>query len=460
MEKEKTMKYLEFIDNDDLPVNTIQGLLTFEVGGKDVCLAKSISCYGPAKVRVPRHAFTDKQIKDMGLKVVSASGSLLKASKIKSRFLLNSKFAVRKNQQDAHKAMLHHYVNDKSFTHSIPCGGVLNLACGKGKTFLGLCLAQGLGFKTIIVSPQKAHLENWKLELEKFFDFEGTTGWIQGKKREWDADIIFATVQTLANMVDKGERIPEDIGLAIYDECHGMSALHFAKAADIFGGHRLGLSATPNRTDKNEGIFLAHLGPVFYSDVTQDLIPTVRVVDTELFVKEKDHKEFIDKGKNLNLNLIRSWLSKNKDRNTMILEHINKALKDGRTVYVLSHLVEHIEELAKSFPGASVIHGKTKSEDRLKLLNTGKIVFATIQIGKEAYNRKELDTLFLVTPFAAHAHAAIAYEQSVGRIQRRCQGKKDPEVYLFLDASIGMCKGLIMSLIRHSKKKGYKIEYE
>ena len=155
---------------------------------------------------------------------------------------------------------------------------------------------------------------------------------------------------------------------------------------------------------------------------------------------------------------MRSWLVQDEDRNLLIVEEIQRCLKEGRTVYVLSHSVEHIETLAKSFPGSSVIHGGTKSKDRLPLLNNGKVVFATIQIGKEAYNRKELDTLFLVTPFAAHKHAAIAFEQSVGRIQRECPGKKDPEVYLFMDSAISICKGLIMSLITHSKRKGYKVE--
>lgn len=453
------MKYLEIINKDNI-APTIRGLLTFEINGKDVCLAKNINTYGSSKIRVPRHAFTDKQIKDMGLAVVTKTHSgkhSISTSAIQNNFSLKSKYSIRENQEEAANAMLSHYLNTKAVL--CPAGGVLNLACGKGKTFLGLYLASSLGRKTVIVSPQKAHLENWKLELEKFFDFEGTTGWIQGKKREWDADIIFATVQTLANMVDKGEAIPDDIGLAIYDECHGMSALHFAKAADIFGGHRLGLSATPNRTDKNEGIFLAHLGPVFYSDTTQDLMPTVKIIDTAVFVKRADEKKFIDKGRNLNLNLIRSWLSVQEDRNELIVEEIERCLKEGRTVYVLSHLVEHIETLAKSFPNSSVIHGGTKSEDRLKLLNTGKVVFATIAIGKEAYNRKDLDTLFLVTPFAAHKHAAIAFEQSVGRIQRECEGKKDPEVYLFMDSSIKMCKGLIMSLRNYSIKKGYKVTY-
>lgn len=447
------MKNLHVQKTKSLPVDTIKGLLTFEVNGQDVCLVQNKTLH----LEVPRHAFTEKQIKDMNLSILP---QIYKhPTRMSCDFSLKSGFSLRNNQQDAYDAMVTKYSSavGKAGLHE---GGVLNLACGKGKTFLGLCLSSTLKVKTIIVSPQKAHLENWKLELEKFFDFNGTTGWIQGKTREWDADIIFATVQTLANMVDKGEEIPHDIGLAIYDECHGMSALHFSKAADIFRGHRLGLSATPNRTDKNEGIFLAHLGKVFYSDVTQDLLPTVKVINTGIFVKDEDKKSFMDTGKNVNLNLIRSWLANNAERNTLIVEEIKKCLSDGRTVYVLSHSVDHIKTLSESFPGSSVIHGGTKSEDRLPLLNKGNIVFATIQIGKEAYNRKELDTLFLVTPFAARNHAAIAFEQSVGRIQRECKGKKAPVVYLFKDSDIQMCTALISTLVRYSKKKGYGIEYE
>ena len=453
MEEKERMKNLHIQKTKTLPVDTICGLLTFEINGQDVCLVRNKTRY----LEVPRHAFTNKQLQDMQL---STLPHLLKhAARVTCNFSLKSGFSIRANQQDAYDAMVTKYssVVGKTGLHE---GGVLNLACGKGKTFLGLCLSSTLRVKTIIVSPQKAHLENWKLELEKFFDFDGTTGWIQGKKREWDADIIFATVQTLANMVDKGEAIPDDIGLAIYDECHGMSAMHFAKAANIFGGHRLGLSATPNRTDKNEGIFLAHLGPVFFSDIEQDLSPLIKIVDTDVFVSEAAEKSFIDKGRNINLNLIRSWLAENKDRNLLIVDTIRDCLKEGRTCYVLSHTVNHVEELAKHFPGASVIHGGTKSEDRLPLLNKGNIVFATIAIGKEAYNRKELDTLFLVTPFAAHAHSAIAFEQSVGRIQRACPNKKDPVVYIFRDSTIGMCKGLVASLVKHARKKNYEVQYE
>lgn len=440
-----------FLPEDNIYPPSIMGALTFTFGDQSVCIAEEIE----GGVLVPRHSFSDKQLKNMGFFTIE--DWVHESAPITAEFTVKTGFGLRDSQKEAWLALQKQF---KVGEEDACVGGVLQLACGKGKTYLGLRLAQELKRKTIIVSPQKAHLDNWKGEIEKFFDFKGTIGLVQGQSRGWDCDIVLATIQTLARCVDKGEVIPEDIGLAIYDECHGMSALHFSKAANLFPCRRLGLSATPNRTDMNEGVFLSHLGQVFFTDVSQDLLPTVVVFDTGVFVSEADKAAFVDKSQNINLNLIRSWLAVNEDRNFWIKKKIDECLAEGRTLYVLSHSVEHIEILSKSYPGASIIHGGTKSEDRLTLLNTGKLVFATVAIGKEAYNRADLDTLFLLTPMAAHSHAAIAFEQSVGRIQRACEGKKDPKVYLFKDSEIVMSKGLTMSLVRHSKKKGYAIVYE
>ena len=427
-------------------IEPLKGAFTFEVGGKDVCLVtKHCNEY-----RLPRCALSKEDMKKLGVQsyVVRPAPAKFSSGLLKPK----KGISLRDDQKDAWKATT-------DLIDQGALGGVLNLACGKGKTFLGLMAASYIGGKTLIVSPQRAHLDNWKSELVKFFDFKGTTGWVQGKKREWDSDIVFATVQTLASLVDKKEDVPDDFATIIFDECHGMSALHFSKAANMFSGFRLGLSATPNRTDRNEGIFLSHIGKVYFSDVTQQLLPVVKIVETAVFVPEKERKKFVDKGKNINLNLIRSWMATHKERNEVICDEIKKAAKEGRKIYVLSHIVEHIEELSKQFPKSTVIHGGIKSEDRLKLLNGSDIVFATIAIGKEAYNRAELDTLFLLTPFAAHKHAAIAYDQSVGRIQRTFPGKKHPEVFLFYDSDIPQAKALIMSLIRHSKRKKWEVKW-
>jgi superfamily II DNA or RNA helicase len=393
---------------------------------------------------VPRATFTEDQLTDLEIDVIDHTPRTYPTIPLVPK----PEFDFREDQIPAWDAL-------KKTT-----GGILNLACGKGKTVLGWRLAAELRVPTLIVSPQSAHLENWEAELHRFFDFRGSLGWIRGSQMNYKSDIVLCTVQTLAKRAQDGS-LPSDFadqfGLVIYDECHCMSANFFVNAADVCSGLRIGLSATPVRTDRNEGVFFAHLGKVFYSDTTQDLRPTIELVETGIFVREDDLNHMRDSIGQLNVPRIHRWLAENEERTQIICETIDKCLAEGRKVYALSHSVGHVEELHRRYPNSTLIHGKVASDERLDRLNGSDLVFATMGVGKEAYNRKDLDTLLLLTPFAAHSHAAIAFDQSVGRIQRHHPGKKDPRVYLFLDSDIDMCRGMIFSLVAHAKKKGFPI---
>jgi superfamily II DNA or RNA helicase len=395
---------------------------------------------------VPLHSFTEEQLIGFGC---SPCIDLRPKSFQRVSIRPKESFSLRENQEDAWDALR----KAKK--------GILNLGCGRGKTVLGWLKASHEQAPTLIVSPQKAHLENWLIELEQFFDFSGTVGWVQSKKFQFDADICLATVQTLARRAEEG-RLPREFltrfGLVIYDECHCMAAEVFSKAADVGSGVRIGLSATPNRTDRCEGIFLSHLGPVFHSDIRQDLSPTFYVIDTGLFIRDSEYRRMVDKGGQVNVGLIRKELARNPDRNALIRQVIDSCMSEGRTLYVLSHSVDHVKLLHSVYPDSSLIHGGVKSDSRLEQLHGSDLVFATIGVGKEAYNRKDLDTLLLLTPFAARSHSAITLQQSVGRIQRSHPGKKDPRVFLFLDSNIDLCRGMIFSLIKEAKRGGYEVK--
>ena len=431
----KSKKLLDlYIPKDKINGQTLRGVLTFD----ETCLVKETKDF----YIVPRETFRSSELKDLGIEYEEHN---LKYKRIN----LSPKrgFSLLSHQEDAWEAL-----------KNIGSGGVLNLACGKGKTIMGLYLAAHLKVPTLIVSSQRAHLENWEAELKTFFRGRYSIGWVQGKTMDWDKDIVFATVQTLAKKKDVlPPEFSDHFGLAIYDECHCMAAEMFSKAANLVSGVRLGLSATPNRTDQKEGIFIAHLGKVLFKDLEQDLIPTLKVIRTALKIDAKDEKQLKDRSGMYNLMKIRSYLATHFNRNEIIKQKIDKCLEEGRTVYVLSHIVEHVSILHGYYPNSQLITGKTKSTERLQKLNTGNLIFATMGVGKEAYNRKDLDTLFLITPFAAHKHAAIEFDQSVGRIQRNHPTKKDPEVYLFMD-NISFCFALCQSLITHAEKKGFPIE--
>lgn len=420
---------------------TMEGLLTF--GDDPSRGSRGLVVEHPHHIQVPKYALSDEQLAKLGC-------LLVEEQRVYPKINLSRKptFDLRDNQLEAWEAL------------KAAKRGILNLACGKGKTVMGWNKAAHEKVPTLIVSPQRAHLDNWIGELRQFFDYPGEVGWIQGKRFEYEADICVSTVQTLAARAEEGT-LPADFyqrfGLVIYDECHIMAADFFSKASSVGSGIRLGLTATPTRTDRCEGIFYSHLGPVFYSDISQDLTPTIFVVETGVFYREEEQKKMLDKTGQLNVGRLHKTLAENKDRNAVIQEVIDECLRRGRTVYALSHGPEHIEEFQKANPGSTVIHGGTKSEERLGRLNGSNLVFASIGVGAAAYNRKDLDTLILMTPFAARSHSAITFQQSVGRILRALPGKKDPWVFLIMDKSVDACKGMVHSLIRESQRRGYRV---
>jgi superfamily II DNA or RNA helicase len=324
---------------------------------------------------------------------------------------------------------------------------------------MGLYKAAHEGLATLIVSPQAAHLDNWLSEMQQFFDLDSEPGRVGDGKMEYDREVVLCTVQTLATRAEDG-KLPIDFahrfGTIIFDECHHMSAEWFARSIDLCIGNRYGLTATPKRTDRNEGVFLSHIGPIVYSDDTQEMIPEIEVIELDTELTDADEKLIQDRSKQRNLAMLKSWLAQNTERNAAISRRLTKAVAEGRTIYALSHSVEHVKTLSAMFPGSGLITGETPSEDRLKELNKSKIVFATFGVATENYNRKDLDCLFMLTPLAADGYAeAPQLRQAIGRVQRAAQGKKTPEVIIFLDRNIDECRGLTYSVLNYLKSKNY-----
>jgi superfamily II DNA or RNA helicase len=420
----------------------IRGALTFAgVGGEVRELVQSHA----AHIEVPRAFLTPKEVRErMGLTLVDLRPKSYPESSLRPKAGLS----LRPKQIPAWDAF------------DMAPQGVLQLPCGGGKTLMGLLKAASLYTRTLIISWQEAHLENWERELHEWFEMDGPVGWILGKKFEYENEVVFATIQTLARRAEEG-KLPPDFHLAygctIYDEVHHLAAKHFSKTADLTIGPRFGLTATKNRVDMNEGIFLAHLGPIVYSDDTQELPVRVEVVATGTTVPENRVEEVTDKSGQRHLGLLRQFLAKDVKRNEFIRHKIDELLKEGRTIYVLSHAKEHPKELSAWYPNSGCITGDTPSAERLGELNNYPLVFATIGVGSENYNRKELDTILLLTPLAAYEHAAPAIQQITGRIQREHPGKKEPLLLIFLD-EIDECRGLVFTLIKWAKKKGFKVK--
>lgn len=225
---------------------------------------------------------------------------------------------------------------------------------------------------------------------------------------------------------------------------------------------RLGLTATPKRADGLEIVFFQHLGGIKYTIPGVNVKPTVHIVRTNATTDELGKITW--RGK-VHLSKLITELTKHEERNKKILQLLVSAAKAGRTIIVLSDRRDHAEFLKKSFDynkealGLGDVEtrmyvGGMPKEERREAEENGDIFFATFQMAKEGLDIPRLDTLFLTTPNSSH----ITVQQSIGRITRVDEGKKQPMVVDFLDRYIGICNSLFNKRMQVYNKMGLEVK--
>ena len=126
-------------------------------------------------------------------------------------------------------------------------------ATGTGKTYASAFAARELEFKKVLFLVHRNQIAKQALKsYRKVFDGKVSMGMVTGKYQDYDADFVFATVQTLSKE-DTLRRYEKDHwDLIIIDEAHHSSADSYKKIMDYFTPKLwLGMTATPDKRDDN-----------------------------------------------------------------------------------------------------------------------------------------------------------------------------------------------------------------
>ena len=328
--------------------------------------------------------------------------------------------------------------------------GILEMGCGKGKTVMSLYFAAQRGLSTLIIVNSTSLLNQWRDEVATHLG--KPCGLIRGDKMEC-LPVSIATIQTLAS-----REIPEDVlnmyGTIIFDECHHLSAPTFNSVCPMFAGVRLGLTATRQREDGLEGLYLHHIGPVIYRDLTTELQPNVIFLRTGITMTSEE-RESIEVNEMVNISKLRGWLANQDLRNGLILNEILSARQEGRASLVLGHNIEHLTYLHSQIPDAGLYIGKMSLSKRDVVLKTQDVIFATTKLAAEGLDEPRLDTLFIITPFKS----TNLLQQAMGRVLRIFEGKQDPLVVVFEDPIVS-CINLTTALKNWLKQKGIRFKVE
>jgi superfamily II DNA or RNA helicase len=144
--------------------------------------------------------------------------------------------------------------------------GVVVLPTGTGKTFTAFLAIQKVGRPTIILTPTIDLLNQWHWELSQ--SFGGTIGLMGGG----EYDIQPLTVTTYDSAYIHLERWGHRFGLIVFDECHHLPGPTYALAAvGSLAPFRLGLTATPERADGQDGAYPDLIGPIIYRREIKEL---------------------------------------------------------------------------------------------------------------------------------------------------------------------------------------------
>ena len=334
-------------------------------------------------------------------------------------------------------------------------GGILNLSCGKGKTVIALWLAAQLQVPFLVVVNNTSLIQQWEERIQEHLQFTGKIGRIQRDTFNWEQPCALAMIHTLAFHADTWPaEFQRHWGLIFYDEIHHLAAPLFSRTAPLFYGRRYGLTATQFREDGRERVYYFHVGRSFYSDLEQDLEPRIYFVriPTKMDLNDPDVvNEVTDITGEVHLSKLRVWMGKQESRNDIIATHIRKMLRAGRKVLALTHSVDQLDRMQMRFPDESAtIWSGVNQAERMNVLRNNQLIFATSQLAYEGLDEPSLDSLVLMTPFGSRNWV----QQSIGRIQREREGKKQPVVSIFEDYDISKCVSVCLKAKRSLRRLG------
>ncbi|MGB4613171.1 MAG: DEAD/DEAH box helicase, partial [Erysipelotrichaceae bacterium] len=129
--------------------------------------------------------------------------------------------------------------------------GMVISSTGTGKTYLSAFDARNFKpRKFLFVVHREQILKQAEKSYKKVFGNNIKTGFYVGSKRDFDADFLFATVQSLSREDNLKSFEKDYFDMIVYDEIHRSGSATYERIINYFKPKfMLGMSATPERTD-------------------------------------------------------------------------------------------------------------------------------------------------------------------------------------------------------------------
>lgn len=358
--------------------------------------------------------------------------------------------------------------------------GVLNAATAFGKTVVSSYLISQRKVNTLIIMQSVSLIDQWVDELHRFLEinedlpvYKTKTG--KEKQRKDLIGVLHGSKNTLTGIIDvvsvnsiydnEGNcRLNHEYGMVIVDECHhGASHVFENVLRQINSKYIYGVSANDKRIDRLEKKVYMQLGPIRHQYTSKERIEK-QSIDHHVYPRFTRIMALGD-SKN-DLNSAYAFISKNENRNNMIISDIKKCIEENRTPIVLTRYKDHAKSLYESLKKnvldhTYLIYGdhtlKENEEVRKTILALSHdepfILVATSQSVGEGFNVPRLDTLFLTSPVSGKP----LVDQFLGRINRDYKYKKSAIVYDYVDSHVHYFNNMYKKRLSAYRKIGFDV---
>jgi len=340
--------------------------------------------------------------------------------------------------------------------------GVFVAPPGIGKTVLGTFLVAARGRNTLVLVHRRPLLDQWVTQLAMFLGIEEKDiGQVGGGKRKLTGRLDVAMIQSLTRLRQVEDRVTS-YGQVIVDECHHIPAVSFERVlSEVKARYVVGLTATLQRRDGHHPITEMQLGPVRFA-VNPKSQAARRPFEHKLITRETT---FRTKGtaQQAGIQALYAALASDDTRNSLILDDLMRALDEGRSPILLTERRDHLEYFAERLRSTTrrfvVLHGGMRVKERRELAarvaerpeGEGHLVLATGRYIGEGFDDARLDTLFLAMPISWKGTLV----QYTGRIHRLHPGKKEVQIYDYVDREVPMLLRMFEKRLRTYRAIGY-----
>jgi superfamily II DNA or RNA helicase/HKD family nuclease/diadenosine tetraphosphate (Ap4A) HIT family hydrolase len=306
------------------------------------------------------------------------------------------------------------------------CAGLVVLATGLGKTWLGAFDSEG--FRRVLFVAHRDEILGQALETYRAIRPHDSFGRYTGGEKSPAAAVLFASIQTVGRQAHLDRFAPDEFDYIVVDEFHHAEAQTYRRLIDYFRPKfLLGLTATPERTDGADLLNLCDNNLVYRCDLTEGIRRELLCPFRYFGVPDTvDYRNIPWRNKKFDENELTKAVA-TQARAENALDQYRRRGGERTLAFCVSQ--RHADFMKAFFTANGVatraVHAGVTSDPRaesLEALRDGKIaILCAVDMFNEGVDLPTLDTVMMLRP----TESRIVWLQQFGRGLRRSHpGKK------------------------------------